>query len=49
MIRPDDGHDVDDAGLGKATLRLDLSAPIPEWEDSAEKDDEELYGDSSNA
>lgn len=49
MIRPDDGHDVDDAGLEKATLRLDLSAPIPEWEDSAEKDDEELYGDGSSA
>lgn len=49
MIRPDDGHDVDDAGLGKATLRLDLSAPVAEWEDSAEGDYEELYGDGSSA
>lgn len=46
MIRPSDGQEVDDAGIGKATLRLDLSAPVVQWEDSAEKDDEDLYGDA---
>lgn len=53
MIRRQDGYEVDDAGLGpgKARLRLDLgtagsedTAPT-QWEDSAEKDDEDLYGD----
>lgn len=54
VIRHKDGHEVDDAGLGSgggAELHPnpdiasdDEDVPATQWEDSAEKDDEDLYG-----
>lgn len=53
VIRHKDGHEEDDVGLG-SRLHLDLGtasdgedAPATQWEDSAEKDDEDLYGDGN--
>lgn len=47
MVDYEDGREVEDAGLGAGTARLQLdlgSVGAGQWEDSAEKDDEDLYG-----
>lgn len=53
MISNEDEREVDDAGLGSgaARLKLDLGSadePKTQWEDSAEKDGEDLYGDGAS-